>query len=1109
KSYALVLTAPGALEGRVVDAKTQRVLPRVKIETRSDRGERRVVRSGPDGRYKVRSLAPGRLKVTADDPRYVSYVKTQVAINAGETRKLDLPLTLGATVSGRVVDESGAPVADAKGAFGRSRDRDPMAMLRMRFEGGLDALGKTFRTKIDGSYKLTRLAPGDNQTLALKHPEYEKGQLTGLALEGGQTKTGVNLTLRRGFSIGGVVVDRDGNPVPFADVEIQTDGTVRMGRGGAVAMMSVVGLADRAPVQTGADGRFEAKGLAPGSYDVVASKKGWVRAEPVKVAVGEDKSAEPVRITLGPGAVIAGFVRSKNGTPLESVLVNARLAGSGGMGPRGGGGFSEPTGPDGAFYIESLKPGETYEVSLFEPTRIMAGPPAGGRKITAPAENVDLEGTGKGRISGIAVDLETGRPIEEFTVTYEADRGPSGQMFRMVTLGGGRRGMGPEKIEVKSPDGAFTLEDVTAGTWRVVVEAKGYQAGRTGGVVVEEGGQRDGVEVKLAAGRVLRGRVTDAKTGRPVPDANVNARLAGGERNPMAMFSEEGELLSTDADGRFEIPGLSPGKYQVTAKHTDYADASEITEVGDKGGNAELRLSTGGVIAGVVLSESRQPLPNVDVNLEPAGQGGGPFSFGGGGNSGTTDSAGRFRFTHLLPGRHSVRASVRSRSSSPVEVVLQEGESKEDVTIQLEAGATVRGLVSGLPTDQLKGVSISASGRDGYYASASTGADGRFELTGAPAGNLSVSATAGDFMTSTRRATKSVEIAEGARDAEVEVAFESGFQLTGRILRSGRGVSGARVFANRAGASGSATADSGGDYRIEGLAKGTYTVSVSSAEGSKTESVTLDGDQSLDFELGAAKITGSVVEDGTGRPLADAVIESAPVDAQQTGGGMMRMTSTTDTNGRFTLDNLDAKPYRLTARKAGFQYETKDVTADAGGAEIKLELKRGEGIGLRARDGIYNVPLRGLFARAFDAANNAVYSGSVPLDSEGRGEVPSLKPGRYTLVLDPDGYAPVTLEGVSAPSSETPVTFTPGGAVEIRSGAETQGKALAGAKARLLRGGQPYRWSPFSVNGEIGLQAAQRRLDNVAPGAYTLQIDGGASKSFNVTEGGTVVVDMP
>ena len=43
------------------------------------------------------------------------WVKADLALAPGEAKRLDIALTLGATIAGKVVDENGAPVA-ARGA---------------------------------------------------------------------------------------------------------------------------------------------------------------------------------------------------------------------------------------------------------------------------------------------------------------------------------------------------------------------------------------------------------------------------------------------------------------------------------------------------------------------------------------------------------------------------------------------------------------------------------------------------------------------------------------------------------------------------------------------------------------------------------------------------------------------------------------------------------------------------------------------------------------------------------------------------------------------------------------------------------------------------------
>ena len=130
------------------------------------------------------------------------------------------------------------------------------------------------------------------------------------------------------------------------------------------------------------------------------------------------------------------------------------------------------------------------------------------------------------------------------------------------------------------------------------------------------------------------------------------------------------------------------------------------------------------------------------------------------------------------------------------------------------------------------------------------------------------------------------------------------------------------------------------------------------------------------------------------------------------------------------------------------------------------------------------------------------------LDSEGRGEVPALRPGSYELRAQSSGYAVVSLPAVAVPSRTLSLVLTPGGALEIQAGPQTQ--ALPEASAVLLGAdGRPCLWNPFTPDGKIRLTGPSRSLDNVPPGAYTLRVLGGASRELTITEGGRTAVSLP
>jgi 5-hydroxyisourate hydrolase-like protein (transthyretin family) len=479
---------------------------------------------------------------------------------------------------------------------------------------------------------------------------------------------------------------------------------------------------------------------------------------------------------------------------------------------------------------------------------------------------------------------------------------------------------------------------------------------------------------------------------------------------------------------------------------------------------------------------------------------------GGSEQSALSDDGGRFRFDRLSPGRYTLGASLRDQSSAPAEAVLT-GDDAQEVQLVLSEGAVVRGIVTGLPDAQLAGVNVSAQGRD-YFATTRTAAGGSFELAGVPEGVLTLRAGAGDFLSGSRSASATVTIAPGQAEAAAEIVFEQGFRVDGHVTRGGRPVTDAMVSAlpeggERRGANG--RTDEAGAFVLEGLQEGRYTVMANSLSGGAPIRRTVDvaGDTTVDLEAPPARLAGTVVEAESGRPLGDVQVRMEEEDA----GRRFASLSSTDSSGRFAFEDLEPKSYRVSFQKPAYQVETRELAA-AEESDVRVEMRRGEGIALEARDGLFGTPLRGLFVRAADGSGQTAFSGSVALDSEGRGEVPSLKPGVYELRAESSGYAPVTLPGVAVPSRTVTLTLTPGGALEIQVGAQTL--ALPQATARLIGAdGRVYMWNAFTPDGKIRLGSPVRTLENVAPGRYTLQVEGGVGRDVTVTEGGRAVVSLP
>lgn len=115
---------------------------------------------------------------------------------------------------------------------------------------------------------------------------------------------------------------------------------------------------------------------------------------------------------------------------------------------------------------------------------------------------------------------------------------------------------------VSGPDGAFTIEDIALGTYRMQVTRFGYRT-LSGDITVDRPG-----EFTLQMGRVpepdtsrgpgrILGRVLEDETGRPMEDATIT--LDGSARRQVS-----------DEHGRFAFEEVAPGRHAIGVEHLGY-----------------------------------------------------------------------------------------------------------------------------------------------------------------------------------------------------------------------------------------------------------------------------------------------------------------------------------------------------------------------------------------------------------------------------------------------------------------------------------------------------------------------------------------------------------
>lgn len=110
------------------------------------------------------------------------------------------------------------------------------------------------------------------------------------------------------------------------------------------------------------------------------------------------------------------------------------------------------------------------------------------------------------------------------------------------------------------------------------------------------------------SGGTIKGRVI-GEGGRPVADASITALPVNIASNPQAMMTSMFRPVTSDADGQFQLTGLSPGAYTIAASALGYvlSDAG-LQPFYRPGDNVALTLVKGGVITGKVTNSSGDPV---------------------------------------------------------------------------------------------------------------------------------------------------------------------------------------------------------------------------------------------------------------------------------------------------------------------------------------------------------------------------------------------------------------------------------------------------------------------------------------------------------------------
>lgn len=596
------------------------------------------------------------------------------------------------------------------------------------------------------------------------------------------------------------------------------------------------------------------------------------------------------------------------------------------------------------------------------------------------------------------------------------------------------------------------LGPIAAGAYELRVSAAGFTS--TKDPVVVKAGESP-LEVTLEHAVTIAGTVVD-EYGRPAPGVTV-------------LVTPTGDTPRADAEGHFSVSVPSPGLYVLHAHHSDWGggevkvtapDAKVILPL-EPGAGASVQVTADGRAiegASVVMVHSKG-------NFQ---------SDRGSGADGVVLMRG------LPPDSYSVLASHPDYVASvPQKITVVDGEMLA-VKTELRIGGTVKGVVVDTSGQPVAGVQVTMR----RMPPTTSDQEGHFELRPlAMKGDVDL-----EVRSNTHRATERIRATVDGPEVRITVKAKPTFH--GRLTDD----DGAPITTFRVDQQDFTSSD--GEFEVAEEVGPTDLVALTfEAQGFASQTIERPGNNPDlgTFTLHRADPISGVVKDGSGAPVADAIVSCTVCDQK----------TRTDAQGTFTL----GKPFNMAdftiSAKKGHRSVTRRVAASKlTGLELILESTvRVSGTAYAANGEL----AAGVEVAVFPADDDT--PASAVTGSDGRYQV-ELASGAYRFMLGRGGD-PAVLVQISGTEQTVDLGARPGlGTIAVRL-VPKPGYALWLVRGDVVNPGNPPMDLVRSPYAQLVYQPRSQRVvfNGLEPGRYTL-----VWTSFHaaVPNGPTIVpVDVP
>lgn len=795
----------------------------------------------------------------------------------------------------------------------------------------------------------------------------------------------VTLTFNPGAILALQVQDPDAAPLGGAAVEVFARDA---GEPPNVQRPSPGALRFQEPAGVGAtdgEGKASVAALSTGKAWVLLRLPGYVSRvlEAEIPAAGLDLGPQVLQL----GVEVVGRVVDEAGKGLADAAIQAgTMAGIGGA----EGGRSDA---EGRFTIpDQPRDGELVLLARLKGFTMTA------EKVSLPPEGEVVLRMRRARVlTGTVVDAETRAPVKDAAVIAmrSIERVSAGGAGVQSSASGGANGRTDDA-------GEFRLEGLEPQEHSLTVRAQGYQA-FSQQVRLPAEGELQPLTIAIKKGLELRGRAVDT-SGQPIPGAQVSASAADAEISGRMRTGSFGGARS-GPDGTFVIQGLAAGKHEVRGRTEDGASGRAVAEAGAQ--DVLLRLERPGTVQGRVRAPEGAEVGGLKVRLY--GEGGGSYFNG----DATTDGGGAFALEQVPAGTYHVMVETRAVAERSQEVKVESGRTTT-VEVVLESTGTVVGTIRGLSASELETCEIF-----GGSGAVRPTLDGAFRIEGMREGPGQVRATVRE---DGRLRVVPVEVKAG-ETVSVEIDFGRGATVTGTVSRSAGTVAMLLVNARGAGGGGTATTDSAGAFRLEGVPLGEVELTVHDLTGKLlvTRRVDVQSDLSLELRVSEGEVSGRVLAAGDRSGVPNALVK-----VRREGEVSFARAATTDSTGAFQCAELEPGTYRLQASARGFGAAEVVVAVAEGSVETTIVLESEQGVDLvvRSPDGS---PAVSVFVLLFRGELQEAEL-RLACDAQGRARLSGVAAGAYTGAIIGQGMATIPLQ---VPGPTTTVQLREAGTLTV------------------------------------------------------------------------------